>query len=45
MSESSHAGTARSQLERLATLTDVVYAVALVVGEAPGIGPRGPLQR
>ncbi len=31
MSDSSHAGTARSQLERLATLTDVVYAVALVL--------------
>ena len=31
MSDSSRAGTARSQLERLATLTDVVYAVALVL--------------
>jgi uncharacterized membrane protein len=31
MSDSTHAGTARSQLERLATLTDVVYAVALVL--------------
>ena len=31
MSDSSHAGTARSQLRRLATLTDVVYAVALVI--------------
>ena len=31
MSESAHSGTARSQLERLATLTDVVYAVALVL--------------
>jgi uncharacterized membrane protein len=29
--DSSHRGTARSQLERLATLTDVVYAVALVL--------------
>ena len=29
--ESSHRSTARSQLERLATLTDVVYAVALVL--------------
>jgi len=31
MSESSHAGTARSQLERLSVLTDVVYGVALVL--------------
>jgi len=31
MVDSSHVGTARSQLERLATLTDVVYAVALVL--------------
>ena len=31
MSNSSHVGTARSQLMRLATLTDVVYAVALVL--------------
>jgi uncharacterized membrane protein len=31
MSESVHTRTARSQLERLATLTDVVYAVALVL--------------
>ena len=31
MSDSGHAGTARSQLERLATLTDVVYGVALVL--------------
>ena len=29
--ESGHRSTARSQLERLATLTDVVYAVALVL--------------
>jgi len=31
MANSGHLGTARSQLERLATLTDVVYAVALVL--------------
>ena len=31
MSNSAHLGTARSQLVRLATLTDVVYAVALVL--------------
>jgi uncharacterized membrane protein len=31
MPESAQIGTARSQLERLATLTDVVYAVALVL--------------
>jgi uncharacterized membrane protein len=31
MPESPQTGTARSQLERLATLTDVVYAVALVL--------------
>ena len=31
MSESGHIGTARSQLARLATLTDVVYAVGLVL--------------
>jgi hypothetical protein len=31
MSDSSHLGTARSQLARLATLTDVVYAVGLVL--------------
>jgi uncharacterized membrane protein len=31
MIESSHLDTARSQLERLATLTDVAYAVALVL--------------
>ena len=31
MSDSSHAGTARSQLERLTVLTDVVYGVALVL--------------
>jgi uncharacterized membrane protein len=31
MPESPQIGTARSQLERLATLTDVVYAVALVL--------------
>jgi hypothetical protein len=31
MPESPQAGTARSQLERLATLTDVVYGVALVL--------------
>jgi len=31
MSDSSVTSTARSQLERLATLTDVVYAVALVL--------------
>jgi len=31
VSDSSRAGTARSQLERLATLTDVVYAAALVL--------------
>lgn len=31
MSDSSHVGTARNQLIRLATLTDVVYAVALVL--------------
>jgi uncharacterized membrane protein len=31
MSESVHTRTARSQLERLANLTDVVYAVALVL--------------
>ena len=29
--DSSHLGTARSQLQRLGTLTDVVYAVALVL--------------
>jgi uncharacterized membrane protein len=31
MAESTHTQTTRSQLERLATLTDVVYAVALVL--------------
>ncbi len=31
MSDQTYRGTARSQLERLATLTDVVYAVALVL--------------
>ena len=31
MPESPQIGTARSQLERLASLTDVVYAVALVL--------------
>ena len=31
MSDSSHEGTARSQLERLSVLTDVVYGVALVL--------------
>ena len=31
MSDSGHAKTARNQLVRLATLTDVVYAVALVL--------------
>lgn len=31
MSESGHTGTARSQLERLSILTDVVYGVALVL--------------
>ena len=31
MSEQVCAATAKSQLERLATLTDVVYAVALVL--------------
>jgi hypothetical protein len=31
MSESGHTGTARSQLVRLGTLTDVVYAVGLVL--------------
>ena len=31
MDDSSHLGTARSQLQRLGTLTDVVYAVALVL--------------
>ena len=31
MSEQVYAATAKSQLERLATLTDVVYAVALVL--------------
>ena len=31
MSDSSRAGTARSQLDRLGVLTDVVYAVALVL--------------
>jgi len=31
MSDVDHTGTARSQLMRLATLTDVVYAVALVL--------------
>lgn len=31
MSEQVYRATAKSQLERLATLTDVVYAVALVV--------------
>jgi uncharacterized membrane protein len=31
MPQSAHSATARSQLERLATLTDVVYAVALVL--------------
>jgi uncharacterized membrane protein len=31
MSDSGRAGTARSQLERLGVLTDVVYAVALVL--------------
>ncbi len=31
MSDSSHASTARSQLERLSVLTDVVYGVALVL--------------
>jgi uncharacterized membrane protein len=31
MSDSNHAGTARSQLERLSVLTDVVYGVALVL--------------
>ena len=31
MSDSSHVVTARRQLARLATLTDAVYAVALVL--------------
>ena len=31
MSDGAYLGTAKSQLERLATLTDVVYAVALVL--------------
>ena len=31
MSDGAHAGTARSQLERLSVLTDVVYGVALVL--------------
>jgi hypothetical protein len=31
MADSGHLGTARSQLQRLGTLTDVVYAVALVL--------------
>ena len=31
MSDSSHEGTARSQLDRLSVLTDVVYGVALVL--------------
>ena len=31
MVDSGHVGTARSQLQRLGTLTDVVYGVALVL--------------
>ena len=31
MSDGAYVGTARSQLARLATLTDVVYAVGLVL--------------
>jgi len=31
MSDGAYVGTARSQLQRLATLTDVVYAIALVL--------------
>jgi len=31
MSDAAYVGTARSQLQRLGTLTDVVYAVALVL--------------